>query len=146
MATFTELSKHSLQELVIAADFCASTLGLCLQTGLESARDCDGEWSNPHEAKTVCVAVRATSLNVSEPESQTVAYEIKYVTAKGKVMCWETEELEGECIPCVLSILNSFNSRTANAEISLFAILEADLDLLDPSSLHFSELCFLFRS
>ena len=56
------------------------TLGLCLQTGLESARDCDGECSNLQAAKMECVAARATSLNLSEPAYQTVVYEIKNVS------------------------------------------------------------------
>jgi hypothetical protein len=80
------LRKHSLQKSVIADEFSCLTLGLCLQTGLESARDCDGECSNLQAAKMECVAVRATSLNLSEPESQTVVYEIENVTEK-KMLC-----------------------------------------------------------
>jgi len=102
MASFTERRKHSLQESVISDDFSCLTLGLCLQIGLESARDCDGECSNPQAAKTVCVAVRATSLNVSEPESQTVVYEIKYVTAKesytGEQKNWEEDVYHAFCL------------------------------------------------
>jgi hypothetical protein len=70
MTSFTKLHKHSLQKSVsTSGDGRGSVLQVCLQTGLGSARATDGECSNPQEAKTVCVAARATSLKVSEPES-----------------------------------------------------------------------------